>query len=814
MHKRICTLVIVLLAGISVYAQNIGPTGVLTGTVRDKKTQESLPSVSVALEGTDLGTVTDIDGKFRIENIPPKSYNIRISSIDYKEVKLFNVVITTGNAEIVQVEMERNSIELEGVVIRSNPFNKPAESPVSLQTLSAQEIKSNPGGNFDVSRVIQAFPGVGGTSGSVGGYRNDLIIRGGAPNENVYYLDGIEVPTINHFATQGSAGGPTGIINTTFINEVNLYTSAFPARYDNPLSGVLQMKQREANPEQVQHNVRLSATELAYSVDGPIKKDKLTFLASARRSYLQLLFQLLDVPIQPSYWDFQYKIDYKINKNLTFYTLGIGAIDNFSFLTPDDLTPENVYTIKSNPTINQWSYTNGYGLKGLVKNGYWNLTFSRNMLNNELDRFEDNQNPVESERVLKIRSQEAENKTRFVWNKYFDRWSYSAGVVAQYCQFTNDYYTRVRSELRDTSGQLIQPEFVVQGNSSINFLRYGAFAQVAANFFKERLDVSLGLRADGNTFTDGGNNLGETLSPRLAASLLLLENFKFNASVARYYKIPTYTVLGFQTNGTYVNKDAAYIQSDHLVAGFEYLPSRGTRFTLEGFYKQYDNYPVSLVDGISLANKGGNFSVLGNEPITSTGLGRSYGAEFQFQQKLIENFFAILSYTYYISEFTNAGGQYEPASWDNRHLLSFIGGYKFKRNYELGVKFRYQGGAPYTPFDPVASQLNYISIGAGTPDNTQFNDARLGAFHAMDIRLDKKWNFQKWSLDVFIDVTNVYGSVQPQYPQYTFERTPDNSAFATTDGQAVRADGSNAIPYVIRESDPVTIPSIGFIIAF
>lgn len=814
MNKQLVLLLALISCSLFTFAQRVGPTGILTGIIKDKQTQEPIPTVSISLEGANIGTVTDIDGKFTIENIPPKSYNIRIKSIDYKEIILNNVVITTGNAEILQIELEKNSINLDGVVIRSNPFNKSAETPLSFQTLSAQEIKSNPGGNFDISRVIQAFPGVGGTSGSVGGYRNDLIIRGGAPNENVYYIDGIEVPVINHFATQGSAGGPTGIVNTNFISEVNLYTSAFAAKYDNPLSGVLEMKQRSANPNKVQHNVRLSATELAYSVDGPIKKDKLTFLASARRSYLQLLFKVLDVPIQPSYWDFQYKIDYKINDKLNFYTIGIGAIDNFSFLTPEELTPENVYTIKSNPTINQWNYTNGYGLKGLTKNGYWNLTFSRNMLDNELNRFEDNQNPVEAERILKVKSREAENKTRFIWNKYFDRWSYSMGVLAQYSQFSNDYYTRVRSELRDANGMLLQPAFVVQGNTSLNFFRYGAFAQAATKLFKERLSVSLGLRTDGNTFTTNGNNLGRTISPRLSASLFLIENLKFNASVARYYKIPTYTVLGYQAAGVYVNQSSDYIQSDHLVAGFEYLPAKSTRLTLEGFYKLYDNYPVSLIDSISLANKGGNFSVLGNEPVSSTGKGRSYGAEFQFQQKLTKNFFAILSYTYCISEFTNANGIYEPASWDNRHLLSFIGGYKFKRNYELGVKFRYQGGAPYTPFDLAASQQNYLTTGAGVADNSQFNNLRLGAFNAMDIRIDKKWNFRKWALDVFIDVSNVYGSVSPQYPQYTFERTPDNSAFATTNGQAVQPDGSNAIPYIIKESDPVTIPSIGFIVAF
>lgn len=811
---RIAIAFLLILFSNHVFAQNIGPTGVITGVVKDKNTQEPIPSVSVSLEGTQTGTVTDIDGKFTIDGIEPKSYNVRIKSIDYRPVTLYNIVVTTGNSEILEIELEPNTINLNTVVIRSNPFRKSAESPLSVQTLSAQEIKSNPGGNFDVSRVIQAFPGVGGTSGSVGGYRNDLIIRGGAPNENVYYLDGIEVPIINHFATQGSAGGPTGIINTTFINEVNLYTSAFPAKYDNPLSGALQLNQRKANPEHVQHNVRLSATELAYSVDGPIKKDKVTFLASARRSYLQLLFKALQIPIQPSYWDFQYKVDYKINKKLTFYTLGIGAIDNFSFITPDELTPENVYTIKSNPTINQWNYTNGYGLKGLTKNGYWNLTASRNMLNNELDQFEDNQNPKESERILKIRSQEIENKTRFELNKYFPRWSYSFGVMGQYDKFNNDYYTRIRSELRDPNGNLIQPSVALQGSTAIDFFRYGVFGQAAVKLLKERLDLSFGIRTDGNTFTTTGNQIQDRISPRLAASLLLVRNLKFNASVARYYKIPPYTVLGFQQGGVFVNQNADYIQSDHLVAGFEYLPKEDTRFTLEGFYKKYNNYPVSLTDGISLANRGGDFSVLGNENITTTGLGRSYGAEFQFQQKLTKNFFAILSYTYYISEFTNSTGIYEPASWDNRHLLSFIGGYKFKRNIELGVKFRYQGGAPYTPLDPVASRRNYLTTGRGVADNTQFNDARLAAFNAMDIRVDKKWNFRKWSLDIFLDVTNVYGSAQPQYPQYTFERTPDNSGFATTDGQPVRADGSNAIPYIIDDSDPVIIPTIGFIIAF
>ena len=808
--KQTLIVFTILLCSLKMFAQ---ASGVITGTIKDKKTQEPIPSVTVTLEGTTTGAASDFEGNFRIDNIPPKTYNLKIQAVDYKPQVIYNVVVTSGNAQTLTVEMEANNISLNEVVVKANPFQKNAETPLSIQSLSAQEIKSNPGGNFDISRVIQAFPGVGGTSGSVGGYRNDLIIRGGAPNENVYYLDGIEVPVINHFATQGSGGGPTGIVNISFIEDVSLYTSAFPSKFDNPLSGVLQMKQRRANPDKVQGNVRLSATELAVTADGPINK-KLTFLSSVRRSYLQLLFGALQLPISPSYWDFQYKLDYKINKNLSFYTLGIGAIDNFSFNTPDKQTAENIYILKSNPTINQWNYTNGYGLKGLMKKGYWNLTFSRNMLNNQLNKFEDNQNPVENQRILRIRSTEAENKLRFDFNKNYNTWSYSWGLMAQYAQFENEVYSRVRAEIKDANGNILQPAYIINANTNINLWKYGAFAQVAKNLFKERLNLSLGIRTDGNSFTTDGNNLGKTISPRLAASLLLIENLKFNASVGRYYKIPTYTILGYQSAGVFTNKNSNYIQSDHLVSGFEYIPKTGMRFTLEGFYKLYNNYPVSAVDGISLANKGGDFSVLGNEPVSATGKGRSYGVEFQFQQKFTKNFYAVLSYTYYKSEFTNANGLYAPASWDNTHLRSFIGGYKFRRNYELGVKFRYQGGAPYTPFDMPASQRNYLSTGAAVYDYTQFNQLRLGSFHSMDIRLDKKWNYKKWSLDVYIDITNLYRSVQPEYPKYTFARTTDNSAFQTTDGQAIKNDGSNAVPLVLQESDAVSIPTIGFIVEF
>jgi hypothetical protein len=656
---------------------------------------------------------------------------------------------------------------------------------------------------------------VGGTAGSVGGFRNDIVIRGGAPNENVYYLDGIEIPVINHFSTQGSAGGPAGILNVSFIEDVTLVSSAFDARYDNVLSSVLQFRQREGNPDRFQGNVRLSATELAATVEGPLSS-RTTFLASARRSYLQFLFQAIDLPIRPNYWDFQYKVSHKLSDKTTLTAIGVGAIDEFSFAEPKESSAEKEYILRSNPSINQWNYTTGFALRHRIANGYWNLALSRNMLDNSLDRFEDRQEGDESRRLLRVRSQEIENKLRFDYNQFVGGWRYAFGGVGQFVKFNNSVFSRIRREIRDENDNLLQPGLSVGFNTALDFFRFGAFGQVTRSLLAERLTLSLGVRTDLNTFTDTGLNPLQTLSPRLSASYALAERWRANASVGRYYKLPIYTVLGFQDErGTFLNKDNRYIQSYHYVAGLEYLPTEASRITVEGFLKHYDHYPVSVRDGISLANQGGEFGAIGNEQVASVGLGRAYGLEVFFQQKLTNNLFAVASYTYVRSEFTGLNRQqYISSAWDNRHLFSGQLGRKFGRGWELGLKYRYAGGAPFTPFDLEASQQNYASLGVGVLDYSQLNSQRLRSFNQFDFRLDKKINFRRTTLDLFLDVSNAFVQKNPAYPQFTFLRNEANTGFATTDGGPLRPDGANARPLILSNEDATLLPTIGFILEF
>lgn len=790
-------------------------TGEIQGSIKDRKTQEALIGVTVQIEGLQKGTQTDIDGNFKLSGVPVGSYNIKTSLVGYKAQTKFNIVVTSGNTNFVNFELEDESAQLQEVkvVVNRSVSVASVETPNSIQKLSTEEIKNNPGGNFDISRVIQVLPGVGGTAGSVGGFRNDLIIRGGGPNENVFYLDGIEIPVINHFSTQGASGGPTGILNVSFIEDATLSSSSFNARYDNALSSVLQFKQRDGNPDRFSGNVRLSATELAGTFEGPLSK-KTTFLASVRRSYLQLLFSALDLPIRPNYWDFQYKITHKIDKKTTLTAIGVGAIDEFSFGVPKESDASKEYILRAFPFINQWNYTVGLSLKRLLDNGYMNISLSRNMFDNELNRFQDGRNNDPTALVFNSKSWEIENKLRLDVNKFIGKWEYSYGAVLQYVKYTNDFFNIIRREIRNPQGQVIQPGIRAEFNTGINFLRYGAFGQISRKFLDEKLNLSAGLRTDMNSFTTTGNNPLETLSPRVSLSYQVADKWRINASAGRYYKVPIYTVLGYQQDGKYVNKDNKYIRSDHFVTGLEFIPTPQTRITVEGFYKKYANYPISFRDGISLANQGGDFGAIGNEQVLSIGEGRSRGLEFFFQQKLTKNFFGVLSYTLFSSEFAGRDGKYVASAWDTRHLLSTQAGYKFKKGWELGLKWLYQGGAPYTPFDLEASQRNYGLLGIGVLDYARLNSVRLRAFNRVDFRLDKKWNYKRTTLDVFIDIQNLLLAKNPAVPQYTFERNADNTGFRTIDNLPLRADGSNAVPLILANEDAIPTPSIGIVVEF
>ena len=749
------------------------------GTVTDEL-GEPLIGASVFLEGTQMGAQTDFDGKYEISEIPPGSYNLIASYLGFKTQTKYNIIVRSKGTPAYNFELETASEQLEEVVVSNeNTISRPRETPLSTQTLSAVEIATYPGSNNDVVQVAQTLPGV---SPSIGGFRNDLIIRGGAPNETVYYLDGMEIPNINHFSTQGSAGGPVGMINVSFIENVTLSTSAFNSRYDNPLSGVLQFEQRKGNSRKFAGNFRVSASEAALTLEGPLFKkegeeSKTTFLASVRRSYLQFLFQAIGLPFRPDYWDYQFKINHELDAYNTISLTGLGSIDDFSVNAPEEFDPEQQAQLDQAPFIQQRTNAIGVSWRNRFKNGkgYMLTTLSNNFLVNEFTRYQDPE--TETGVLFNNDATEAETKLRYEFTRFFGDWKLSSGANVQYSDYSNVTVDRVNQAQFDTE---------------IDFVKYGLFANLTRSFINDKLDLSFGFRMDDDTFTQN-ESLLSTFSPRISASYEFAPEWNLNASVGRYFKIPPYTILGFRNNqDELINQNVDYTRSDHVVLGVQHYFSPSSSISLEGFYKRYSDYPVSVRDSVSLANKGGGFEVLGSEPIETVGKGRSYGAELSFQQKLTNNFYGILSYTWFYSEFTGFDPkQYLPSVWDSRHLLSFVGGYKFGRNWEFSARYRFAGRTPFVPTDLDATLENYPEI---VLDYSRLGEEKLDIFSQLDIRLDKKWNLRNFAFDVFIEIQNVLAQDIPSPPEYGLNRDPSGMIIEPQSLVEIQNGGGQLIP--------------------
>lgn len=809
--KKPFILLIFFICNIPIFGQSMGK---IIGHVQDQNTHEKLEGVQIFTYHSDYFTESDSSGNFILE-LPVGDYTVAANFPGYEEQVIFQLKVSSGNDTTLNLYLTPSGETLEEVVVsaegRQSARATDMITPLSVQKMTLQEIRSNPGGNFDVSKVVQSLPGVGLSNGM--GERNDIIIRGGAPNENVYYLDGVEIPVLNHFQTQGSSGGAQGILNLSFIDELKLTTSAFDAKYNNALSSTFVIKQRDGNPNRLSGNIRVSMIESALTLEGPLSP-KTTFLASARKSYTGLLFKMIDLPIRPEYSDFQYKITHQIDDKTTLSAIGIGAIDHFRFAETKDDTPENIYILRANPYINQWTYTAGFTLNRRIQNGYLNFILSRNMFHTNIDKFED-EHKIEEQRTLLVNSDEAENKFRFDISQFLNGWRLTAGASAEYAGYKGNVFKRIRNAVYDDSGNILIPAQNIEFDSKINFWKYGFFAQAAKRFFHNRFLISAGIRNDMNTFTDSGNDLGKTLSPRISVSYSLNPQWNINASSGIYYKIPVYTALGFRdAGGDFINEDMDYTKSTHFVLGTEYLPINSLRFTLEGFYKRYSDYPVSERTGVSLANQGTEFGSVGSERILTTGKGETYGIEIFAQKKMTKNLFYTLSYSFVVSKFSGTDKKLIRSSWDNRHLFSGMAGYKLPKNWEIGMKYRFACGNPYTPFDMTASQQNYLLLGQGIPDVTALNELKLANYSQLDLRVDKIYYFQKTSLNFYLDMQNVLMHKNESNPSYTFKRNEDNTEFLTTDGLPLQQDGNNGIPLILKNKTGRLIPSLGVIFEF
>ena len=664
--KRLLSLL--LFCNITISFLLAQPVHQVKGTVIDKSSRQPLEFINVMIVGLNKGGVTNAEGKFSIGQVPPGIYRLQASAIGYKTVTTPEYILSTRDLHI-QIEMEENQTELEGVTVTASPFRRDIESPVSLRIIGLQEIEKSPGANRDISRIVQSYPGV---AFSPIGYRNDLIVRGGSPSENRFYLDGVEIPNINHFSTQGASGGPVGILNADLIREVNFYTGAFPTDKGNALSSVLDFKLRDGDMERNSLKATLGASEVSLASNGHLGK-KTSYLVSVRQSYLQFLFDMLGLPFLPTFTDAQFKLKTRFDARNELTVLGLGGIDKMKLNTKAD-DEDNEYILSYLPKIQQETFTLGAVYRHYAGAHVQSVVASHSYLNNRNTKYQQNDESDPEHLMLRLRSTEQNTQLRLENSSSFRNWKVTVGTSLDYSQYSNTTFQKVYTDRAQTFDY----------HTYLGIMRWGLFGTVNYTSIDERFTASLGLRADANNYSAAMKDLSDQLSPRLSLSYQLTEHWSLSGNAGLYYQLPPYTALGFKNNnGLYANKYALrYMQVSQGSVGLNWRKGDTFEVSVEGFYKDYDKIPLSVADGIPLTCKGNDYGVIGNELLTSTAQGRSYGAELLLKWLVAKKLNLASSFTLFKSEYrTDKESEYIASAWDNRFIFNLRGTYNLPRHW-------------------------------------------------------------------------------------------------------------------------------------
>lgn len=718
----------------------------IKGVVIDKSTRQPLEFVNVLVVGLGIGASTDANGNFLITQVPPGIYRLQASFLGYK-TELTPEYRVNHVTPYVQIELEEENASLNEVVVIASPFQKVPESPVSLRVIGLQEIEKAPGANRDISKVVQNYPGV---AFSPIGYRNDLIVRGGGPSENRFYLDGVEIPNVNHFSTQGASGGPVGLIDADLIRSVKFYSGAFPADKGNALSSVLDFSLRDGDMERNSLKTTLGASEVSLSSNGHIG-NKTSYLVSVRQSYLQALFKILGLPFLPAYTDASFKIKTRFDSHNELTLLGLGGIDRMK-LNLGIEGEDAEYMLSYLPEINQETYTVGGVYRHYSQRHVQSIVLSQSYLNNRNVKYRDNDESSEGNLTLRLGSIEQETKLRMENTSSWSVWKVKAGFDLNYSRYKSNEYRKVfANALRE-----------YDYHTDLSLWRWGMFASVDYAAPDKSFTASMGVRTDGNNYSDKMKELWRQLSPRLSVSYRLIEGLTLSGHVGLYYQLPSYTALGFKgEEGEYVNRHLDYISVSQESLGLSWTPNENMELSVEGFYKLYGHMPFSLSDQIPLSCKGNDYGTIGNEALSSEAKGRSYGVELMFKWLLTQKLNLSSSLTIFKSEFKDGEqGSYVPSAWDNRFILNMSGTYNFPKHWSLGAKVSCIGGSPYTPYDVEKSSLveAWNVQGRAYYDYSRYNQERLPVFGQLDVRVDKTFYLKKCMLGFYLDIQNITAS--------------------------------------------------------
>jgi hypothetical protein len=747
MKKRISTIILATALVGAALAQN---NGMVTGKVLDATTMEPAPFANVIVLGTNYGDATDIEGTFEITNVPPGSYQVRASSVGYQAKTKTDVIVSNARPVELEFRLPSTAVELNEVTVTSDYFTSAPTEVNSVRTLGYEELRRSPGGFEDVLRAVAVLPGVAQADAG----RNDLVVRGGAPSENLYLVDGVPVPNINHFGTQGATGGPTSYVNLDFVENVAFSTGGFPVVYGDKLSSTLRVDLREGRKDQWGGKATVAATQFGLNLEGPIG-EKANVLFSIRRSYLDFIFKAADFGFVPEYYDLFLKATYEPSPENKFSFFTIGAYDVVNFFNDTEEQKLDNWRILG---TDQTQYFAAFTWRRLLDDGYVNSSVSR--VYTDYDSRQDSFDvPIFRNQSLEV---ERTFKTELVY-QFMEFSETHVGGSATLARADNRIF--FPSAFVTTFGETLPTNDI---DETHDYLKWAAFANWTQTF-AHKLTVNLGARTD---YFDGIDDK-QTFSPRASAAYRLSDLFTISASVGVYHQAPSYIWLADGDR----NDDLKQIRATQYVGGVAYRLREDSRVNVEAYVKDYADYPTStLRPYLALANTGGgfggpddNYSAFGLEDLTPKAEGYSRGVEFSAQKKLSElPFYGIMSVTLGETHFTALDGVERPGLYDQRVIVSASGGYQPNERWIFSAKFQFATGRPHTPY--------YAPN--GWQKTSEYLSERLDPTHRLDLRVDRRWFFDWGTLIAFLDVQNVYNRNNVQSVRWDYAEQKEDRASA------------------------------------
>jgi outer membrane receptor protein involved in Fe transport len=779
-------------------------TGFISGRVSDSGTNEPLPGVNIVIiEQENTGGATNTGGDFIIK-VPVGSYSVKASLIGYATVIKTDVIVKTGQVSWLPVQLSETSLELSEISVKADYFDRALmENNLSTIVLGAEEVKRSPGSLQDFQRILQSLAGVSFSKDKT----NELLVRGGSPDENLTVLDNIEIHSTNHYPNEINSGGPINMINVDMIQDISFSTGGFISKYGDKLSSVINISTREGNRLQpFKVKINLLNTGIGTIMEGAINQGQGSWIVSIRKSYADLIKDVIGLSSAPEYYDIQFKLAYEISPKHKIICSGIYGNDRLFDEGESDNTDiqlagktDSVSLYKED--INQFQYAIGTTLRSIWSGSLFSLLtiyYSRYSYNNSETELFTARNyntggEVYHSELLKSRLEYAANnsigslgiKCEYIWNLTKDN-QLEFGALVKTDEFMRSSYTcgdSTRYDILENGWDTPDDKYILQVPSTAEYQeglfknqKSYAFLNDRISLSDDRLILNLGLRYDYFSYNNKGN-----FSPRFSITYCLsagLNNVNF--AYGDYYQTQNYPTY-MDRYKSEINRYLNNTHARHFVLGYNHILDEGLMLTLEGYLKKYYDIPVRE-DFIHY-----NDRTFRSEKIINMGRQSIYGIDFLIQQKMVKNYYGTISYSRMWSKVNDPRigmeGNTYPSDYDYPHIFSIVFGRRFSslreklnnapfyikypsyllpfsNDMEISARWRFASGRAYTPQIFITTEQFYEGGSRWSRGNwissDKKNSERYADYHRLDLSFSSRYNFENWSLTVYLSVENIY----------------------------------------------------------